>query len=412
MIVLVGSIDILTRIREIDTLVWMRQVRTILSLFFGLFLLAPQPVLAAFPQRSSSVIVDNFNGTALDTKKWTSWTFPSGSSAVTLKQEGGVIRIKILLGQTEYSEGGFKPLQTTSGDFEVQADVSIEQVDNKNTHDVYISFGDSSSSNRLLVSLRKRLDKTYVFGNTYANNVWSDELSAQLPDNNSGRKVTIRMIRTGSTVSFYYKSDSSFILLGSRNNIYAGEGQLIFAANTFNEFPGFTSTIDNVRISKPGRGGGGNGAGGGWEAGRESTVDSIRERFQSYPSGSAENQKDRCSRLQNQGKKILTKYQQRIERLNKYLERVLSRRTKLQTLGKDVSKIDKTVSDIKAHIVQVQTVINQEQPTLLTVNCTGDLKAQAQAMRTSMQKIRQSFTEGNIFLRDLTKELRETTIHK
>lgn len=141
-------------------------------------------------------------------------------------------------------------------------------------------------------------------------------------------------------------------------------------------------------------------------------MDNIRERRQTNVTRSAENLKNRCSRLQEQGKKILTRYQQRMERLNKYLERVLSRRTKLQTLGKDVSKIDKTVSDIKAHIAKLQTEINEEQPTLTTVNCTGDLKAQAQTMRTSMQKLHQSFSQGNHFLQDIVHGLREATIHR
>lgn len=154
------------------------------------------------------------------------------------------------------------------------------------------------------------------------------------------------------------------------------------------------------------------GVGGGGDAGRARIMDSIRERFQTNVTRSAENQKDRCSRLQEQGKRILTRYQRRIEQMNKYLDRVSSRRNKLQTQGKDITKTERAINAVKAHIAQVQTALNQEQPTLMTVNCTGDLKAQAQAMRMSMQKIRQSFTDGNIFLRDLIKELRETTRHK
>lgn len=154
------------------------------------------------------------------------------------------------------------------------------------------------------------------------------------------------------------------------------------------------------------------GAGGGWEAGRASILDSIRERLQTHSSRSAESLTARCDRLQEQGKRIFTKYQQRIERMNKYLERVQSRRTKLQTLGKDVSKIDKSVNDIKAHIAKVQAAINQQQPTLTTVNCSSDLKAQAQAMRSSMQKIRQTFSQGNHLLQNTVHELRGATIHK
>lgn len=155
------------------------------------------------------------------------------------------------------------------------------------------------------------------------------------------------------------------------------------------------------RVSNPGVGGGG---------GRE--MDNIRERLRTNESRGAENQKNRCDRLQEQGKRILTRYQRRIEQMNKYLDRVRSRRNKLQTQGKDITKTDRAINAVRAHIAQVQTALNQEQPTLTTVNCASDLKVQAQAMRTSMQNIHQSFSQGKKFLQDVVHELRETTIRR
>ncbi len=196
----------------------------------------------AVPQ-TTTTISDDFNGASLDMGKWDTWKSPAGTTAVTANQENGVFRVTIPAGQTAYSDGVIQWKQEIQGDFEVVADMKVEQSDNKSAADTLINFHDLQDGwkESFMVGLRREKDNLHLFANTKANDVWGTEFSAAL----SGNSAKVKLQRIGSAINFFYDAGAGYVLLGSRSNIFGGNGRLILITNTWGEFPAVTSTFDN-----------------------------------------------------------------------------------------------------------------------------------------------------------------------
>lgn len=199
---------------------------------------------------ANTTVTDDFNAGSLDNQKWRTWK----TTAPTTDQENGVFRVTIPSGQSSYNDGVIRSRQTVVGDFEVQADLKMESVENKSNADVVLQFVDSGSGenrNIFHILIRKRVDQTSMIGGVHIPNnpQWQEE-SKPLADNDSGRVATVKMARSGDTISFYYRlpGEASFNLLGTQANVYSGPGEVLLFTNSWDNFPAVTGTFDNFKL--------------------------------------------------------------------------------------------------------------------------------------------------------------------
>lgn len=200
----------------------------------------PTPI---FTPQTSITISDNFEGASLDTNKWNTWKNPSGTQAVSMNQEGGVVRIKINPNQTVYSDAVIERKEVITGDFEASVDLKIEQTEGKNTADTFLYFHSVPWGNIIVLGLRRDATNTRIIANQYFNNNWKTELNNPIQ---STEKVTVILKKVKNSIIYNYRLNNGEIkTLGTQDAAFNSNGSFLLIGNSWDQFPGVTMTFDN-----------------------------------------------------------------------------------------------------------------------------------------------------------------------
>lgn len=201
---------------------------------------------------TTTTISDNFDGASLDTGKWNGWTNPAVSSA-TIAQSGGKLVEMIPAGQTQYM-AIVADTQLVTGDFEATVDLKIDSSGTgSGFSDVGLIFHDDSWQSQFNVFLR---NDGVLYANIAKNGVWGDEFSK------SGltQPVTVRTVRIGDIVEFFYKNGAEFVPLGLRPSTYSGDGRVALRTSSYppssslvttGSFDNFTAGVNLVGLPMP-----------------------------------------------------------------------------------------------------------------------------------------------------------------
>ncbi len=205
------------------------------------------PNTTVTPTPTPTDISDDFSGESLNNSLWNTYASPSYASATT-KQESGVLRATIDATQSFYRATATDFQNKMTGDFTATVDLNTEQSGTPFGADTQLIFHDDSWVNSIYFSLRKIADGSFqLIAGAVANSSTNDYFTLPL----SNGPITVKLQRIGSTVNYYYKNNSSqFVLLGTKDGLYSGDGRIALHANSWTpNFPSLTATFDNFNIS-------------------------------------------------------------------------------------------------------------------------------------------------------------------
>lgn len=195
----------------------------------------PTPTPTPFPTaNTSSEIKDDFNG-SLDVSKWNLLKYPSGAPIQSQIKDQAFTHYIAGLKENIAAVADTKPV---SGDFDVSADLKINS-SNTSYSTVDLIFHDDSWKNMLGITI-SNLGGVYGFSSLDSKQVNTDIKTGL------SNPLTVRVIRIGNNVYYYYKSSLGYTLLGSFAGIYTGRGNFALQTTTNKpDYPDITGTFDN-----------------------------------------------------------------------------------------------------------------------------------------------------------------------
>ncbi len=205
--------------------------------------LTPTPTPINGNPKTTSTVSDNFDGGSLDGNIWSSWLSPENATG-SVKVENGVLRSNLSAIQNFYRAAVAEIKNKITQDFEASADIKIEQGGDPYGSDTGLYFHDDPWDNQITMFLRK---ETGSIVNLYATSIVNKQTTIVVKQAVSSNNATVKIQRIGQTANYYYKdSNGQFVLLGSQNNVYPGDGRLALHVNSWEQnYPTVLSSFDN-----------------------------------------------------------------------------------------------------------------------------------------------------------------------
>jgi len=194
----------------------------------------PTPTPSSTPlgaSKTTSEIIDNFDGAALDLSRWNLTKYPTGSPEQTT-QTDGKLKQMISAGYGQYVELN-ATTRAITGDFDISVDLKSTG-GNENSAFTRLLFSDVSGDNLFAMVLTNN-------GLLSAYSILNKNMSEQFTQSGLTGPINVRMIRVGNNIYFYSNK-----LMGTYTGIYTGDGTITLKTNTQSDkYPNITGFFDN-----------------------------------------------------------------------------------------------------------------------------------------------------------------------
>ena len=211
-----------------------------LVIAFGSAMSQPVQLYVAKTPASATALSDDFKGSAIDASKWNVAVVPAAVGTVTETNQRLEMQ-HVAPGVVSYL--GLQSRWKLSGDFDVQVDYRLLNWPPRNLHTVRLSAPDLPAGPLGVVGLYRNSYNAEGYQMRTINGLTADIATSDMAG-------TLRLVRTGSTISGFRWDGSQFVLLGSSPTTTADTGiTLDFASPNTTAPAGVQIAFENFRVN-------------------------------------------------------------------------------------------------------------------------------------------------------------------